>query len=56
MLPDENDLDFRRSVIDDGGGVLLTSAVQDLTVDLDKNSHHVLPSQPFLSVIPSKAT
>lgn len=42
MLPDENYLDFRWSVIDDGGGVLVTPAVQDLTVDLEEKSHHVL--------------
>lgn len=42
MLPDENYLDFRRSIIDDGGGILVTSAVQDLTIDLQEKSGHVL--------------
>lgn len=34
MLPDENDLDFWWSVIDDGGGILMTSTIQDLTINL----------------------
>lgn len=42
VLPDENYLDFRRSVIDDGGGILVTPAIQDLTVDLEEKSCHVL--------------
>lgn len=39
--PDENDLDFRWSVIDNGRGVLVTPAIQDLTVDLEEKTCHV---------------
>lgn len=38
QLPDENYLDFRRSVIDDGGGIMVTPAIQDLTIDLEEKS------------------
>lgn len=50
MLPDENYLDFGWSVIDDGGGILVTPAIQDLTVDLEERSRHVL-SPLFLSSV-----
>ena len=33
-LPDENDLDLRRSAFDDGGGILVTPPIQNLPVDL----------------------
>lgn len=35
LAPDDNDLDVGRGVIDDGGGVLVAAAVQDLTVNLE---------------------
>lgn len=36
--PDENYLDFRRSVIDDGCGILVTPTIQDLTIDLERKT------------------
>ena len=33
-LPDQNDLAFRWSVVDDGGGILVAPAVQNLTINL----------------------
>lgn len=53
VLPDENDLDFGRRVIDDGGGVLVTPAVQDLPVDLKEKSRHVQSTHRFLSLSPA---
>lgn len=52
--PDENDLDFRRSVIDDGGGILVTPAIQDLTIDLEEKSGHESPHN--ISLCPSIST
>lgn len=36
--PNEDNFDFRRSIIDDGGGILVTPAVQDLSIDLEEKS------------------
>lgn len=49
MLPDENDLDFTWSITDDGGGILVTPAVQNLTVNLEETQRHVVPIQQRLS-------
>lgn len=53
VLPDENDLDFGRRVIDDGGGVLVTPAVQYLPVDLEEKSRHVQSAHRFFSPSPA---
>lgn len=49
MLPDENDLDFTWSITDDGGGILVTPAVQNLTVNLEETQRHVVPITQRLS-------
>ena len=38
-VPDQDDVDFSGGIFDEGGGVLVTPPVQDLTVDLLHNSH-----------------
>lgn len=40
LLPDENDLDFGRSFVDDGGGSLVTTTVHVLTIDLGGRKIH----------------
>lgn len=37
-IPDENNLDFGWSVIDDGCCILVTPPIQDLTIDLEEKS------------------
>lgn len=49
MLPDENDLDFTWSITHDGGGILVTPAVQNLTVNLEETQRHVVPITQRLS-------
>lgn len=44
--PDEDDLDLGDGALDDGGGVLVTVAVQDLPVDLKQEQEGVDASLP----------